>query len=107
MQAKTFLGVGFAFQVHDKWATETPGPIQDRTQEHLTQGDIAIVTWRKLLMAAIKDVAEGKDPRNVIRDPAKNSYADLVLRSQLIPKSQDHRTFWKTEGEHVEFAGAR
>jgi phthalate 4,5-dioxygenase len=104
MKAKTFLGVGFAFQVHDAWATEGAGPVQDRTQEHLTQGDIAIVTTRKLLMAAIKDVAEGKDPRNVIRDPAKNTYSDLVLRSQLIPKSQDHRTFWKTAEEHVEFA---
>jgi phenylpropionate dioxygenase-like ring-hydroxylating dioxygenase large terminal subunit len=97
MKATTFLGMGSAFQVHDTWATEGAGPIQDRTQEHLTPGDIAIVTARKLLLAAIKDVQDGRDPRNVVRDEDANRYADLVLMSRVIPIETDHRTFWKEE----------
>jgi hypothetical protein len=97
MKTSTFLGMGRAFQVHDTWATEGGGPIQDRTQEHLTQGDIAIVTARKLLLAAIQDVQAGRDPRNVVRDPAANRYADLILRTEVIPTDMDHRSFWKAE----------
>ncbi len=97
MKKDTFIGMGMAFQVHDTCATEGAGPIQDRTQEHLTQGDIAIVTARKLLLAAIKDVQAGRDPRHVIRDPSANHFPDLVVRSSVIPSSEDHRTFWKSE----------
>ncbi len=104
MRAQTFIGLGAAFQVHDTWATEGAGPIQNRAEEHLTPGDIAIVNARKLLMAAIKDVQNGRDPRNVIRDPERNTYSDLVLRSQLIPSSTDHREFWKAKVREAEFA---
>ncbi len=97
MKTRSFLGMGMSFQEHDAWATETQGPVQDRTQEHLTSRDIAIVTMRKLLMAAMKDVQAGRDPRNVVRDPAANRYADLVLTSQVMPNSVDHRAFWQEE----------
>jgi phenylpropionate dioxygenase-like ring-hydroxylating dioxygenase large terminal subunit len=97
MKADTFIGMDMAFQVHDTCATEGAGPIQDRTQEHLTPGDIAIVTARKLLLSAIQDVQAGRDPRHVVRDPAANHFPDLVVRSSIIPNARDHRTFWKSE----------
>jgi hypothetical protein len=97
MQEDTFIGMDMAFQVHDTCATEGAGPIQDRTQEHLTQGDIALVTARKLMLTAIQDVQAGRDPRHVVRDPAANRFPDLVVRSSIIPRGRDHRTFWKTE----------
>jgi phthalate 4,5-dioxygenase oxygenase subunit len=38
------------------------GRIYDRTKEHLGSADLAVITTRRLLMEAIKDVAAGKDP---------------------------------------------
>jgi phthalate 4,5-dioxygenase len=32
---KTYTGMGLDINVHDQWAVESPGPIQDRTREHL------------------------------------------------------------------------
>ena len=96
-KTKSFIGMGNAFQIHDLCATEGPGPIQDRTAEHLTHQDIAIVTARNLMLKAIRDVQEGRDPPHVVRDPAKNQFPDLVVQSGLVPAGMDHRVFWKPE----------
>src|SRR5439155_701353 len=101
MKATSFIGMGMAFQVHDTCATEGAGPIQDRTQEHLAPGDIAIVTARKVLMAAIQDVQEGRDPRGIVRDPTANAFPDLIVRSNIIPNDGNHRTFWRSPATGV------
>src|ERR671939_154955 len=41
---------------------ESMGPIYDRTQEHLGSADTAIIQMRRLLLQAIRDVEEGRDP---------------------------------------------
>jgi len=41
---------------------ESMGPIYDRTQEHLGSADTAIIQMRRLLLEAVRDVAEGRDP---------------------------------------------
>jgi hypothetical protein len=41
---------------------ESMGPIYDRTQEHLGSADTAIIQMRRLLLDAVRDVAEGRDP---------------------------------------------
>jgi hypothetical protein len=38
------------------------GPIYDRTKEHLGSADTAIIQMRRLLLDAVRDVAEGRDP---------------------------------------------
>ena len=49
----TFTGMGSDINVHDQWAVESPGPIQDRTQEHLGQSDVGIKRYRRLLKLAM------------------------------------------------------
>jgi hypothetical protein len=62
-QAKaTYTGMGEDINVHDQWAVESQGPIQDRTREHLASSDIAIAANRRLLMRAIAAVEEGRAP---------------------------------------------
>jgi phthalate 4,5-dioxygenase oxygenase subunit len=61
-KTQTYTGMGFDINVHDQWAVESQGPIQDRTREHLGQSDMAIVAYRRLLLAAIDDVAAGRRP---------------------------------------------
>jgi phthalate 4,5-dioxygenase oxygenase subunit len=41
---------------------ESMGPIYDRTQEHLGSADTAIIQMRRLLLEAVRDVSEGRDP---------------------------------------------
>lgn len=97
MRNGSFCGMGMAFQVHDTCATEGAGAIQDRTQEHLGYGDIAMVTARKVLLGAIRDVQEGRDPPHVVRQASDNRFPDLVVDSGLIPASSEHRGFWATD----------
>ena len=52
-KTETYTGMGHDINVHDQWAAESMGPIQDRTAEHLGASDIAITAYRKRLLAAI------------------------------------------------------
>src|SRR6266478_1017168 len=58
----TYTGMGADINVHDQWAVESMGPIQDRTLEHLGQSDKAIVQYRRLLRQEIEKVASGAKP---------------------------------------------
>ncbi|HEY2988240.1 MAG TPA: Rieske 2Fe-2S domain-containing protein [Candidatus Binatia bacterium] len=95
MKTTTFTGMGMNFQAHDKFATESQGPTEDRTAEHLVSSDKAIVAERKLLLAAIQDVKEGREPRHVIRDAKKNSFPHLVVLSEVVSASTDPRQYLK------------
>ena len=53
----TYTGMGRDINIHDQWAVESPGPILDRTKEHLASTDKAIIANRKLLRRAIDAVA--------------------------------------------------
>ncbi len=55
---ETFTGMGADINVHDQWACESMGAIQDRTREHLGQSDKAITAYRRLLRQAIEDSQE-------------------------------------------------
>jgi 5,5'-dehydrodivanillate O-demethylase len=52
------------------WVTQ--GEIADRTNERLGTSDKGIIMYRQMLMKAIKDVQEGRDPKCVIRDEKQN-----------------------------------
>ena len=52
MRTRSFLGMGPSFPVHDMWATEGEGAIQDRTTEHLGYTDKAVALSRRLLLKA-------------------------------------------------------
>jgi phenylpropionate dioxygenase-like ring-hydroxylating dioxygenase large terminal subunit len=54
---QTYTGMGMDINVHDQWAVEGMGAIQDRTQEHLGLSDVAIIRYRRILRKAIADLA--------------------------------------------------
>ena len=58
-RTKTYTGMGLDINVHDQWAVESMGRIQDRTQEHLGQTDVGIIRYRRLLRAAIRKLSDG------------------------------------------------
>jgi phenylpropionate dioxygenase-like ring-hydroxylating dioxygenase large terminal subunit len=57
---KTFTGMGFDINIHDQWACESQGPIQDRTKENLGSTDKGIVLYRRLLVDAIRKNEAGE-----------------------------------------------
>ena len=62
----TYTGMGNDINVHDQWAVESMGPIQDRTKEHLGQSDKAISAYRRILRRAIDETANGGKPLMVL-----------------------------------------
>ncbi len=63
---ETYTGMGADINIHDQWACESMGPIQDRTKEHLGQSDKAISAYRRLLRAAIEQAGKGERPLMVL-----------------------------------------
>ena len=62
-RTRTFLGMGEEdINVHDQWAVESMGAIQDRTREHLGQSDKVIMANRRTLLKAIATVQAGGTP---------------------------------------------
>jgi phenylpropionate dioxygenase-like ring-hydroxylating dioxygenase large terminal subunit len=59
--SETYTGMGLDINVHDQWAVESMGAIQDRTQEHLGKTDVGIIRYRRKLRAAIAAVKDGKE----------------------------------------------
>jgi hypothetical protein len=59
-QNLTFTGMGLDINVHDQWAVESMGRVQDRTVEHLGVADRAISANRRLLLAALDDQQAGR-----------------------------------------------
>lgn len=55
----TYTGMGLDINVHDQWAVEMMGSIQDRTREHLGRSDVAIIRNRRLLRKAIAALSSG------------------------------------------------
>ena len=56
----TYTGMGLDINVHDQWAVESMGAIQDRTEEHLATSDVAISHYRRMLRDAIAELRDGK-----------------------------------------------
>ena len=107
MKTKTFTGMGYNFQAHDAFATESQGVIQNRTAEHLVSSDKAIIAARKLLMNAINDVKRGRDPQHVLRDPGSNRFLHLQVFSEVIDASADWKQHARERIARIARAGSQ
>jgi nitrite reductase/ring-hydroxylating ferredoxin subunit len=67
----TYTGLGPDINVHDQMAVEGQGLIHDRTREKLSRSDKAIITYRRMLVAAIDAVEAGGDPQTLLHDKAE------------------------------------
>jgi hypothetical protein len=67
---QTYTGMGMDINVHDQWACESMGAIQDRSREHLASSDVAISRYRRMLRRAIKTQDEGSREMPLVVDAA-------------------------------------
>jgi phenylpropionate dioxygenase-like ring-hydroxylating dioxygenase large terminal subunit len=65
---ETYTGMGFDINVHDQWAVESQGVVQDRTREHLGTTDKGIIAYRRLLVNAIETVLAGEKPLMTVNE---------------------------------------
>jgi phthalate 4,5-dioxygenase oxygenase subunit len=80
-------GLGRNFPTHDTFATETMGPIQNRTKEHLGYGDKSIALMRRVMFDAIKELeAHGRAP--AITGPA-GEFDGLISLGHVVPTGTD------------------
>lgn len=97
MQTSNFTGMGDSFPIHDAFACESMGPIQDRTQENLATTDRIIAQARRLILDSIRNVEKGELPLHVLRGTQQNDMSHVVVVSEVIANDVDHKEFWKAK----------
>lgn len=98
-RTRTFLGMGEEdINVHDQWAVESMGAIQDRTREHLGTTDKAIMANRRLLLAAIEAVQAGR-PAPGLADPALAGQIAGPDTVDGIAPAGTWSTWWKEQAQ--------
>jgi phthalate 4,5-dioxygenase len=90
----TFTGMGADINVHDQWACESMGAIQDRSQEHLGQSDKAITAYRRLLRAAIESAGSGGRPPMMLDAAAAAAMTGPAAIDGIGP-SEDWQSYWQ------------
>jgi phenylpropionate dioxygenase-like ring-hydroxylating dioxygenase large terminal subunit len=81
-RTETYTGIA-GINCQDRAMQESMGAIADRTLERLGTTDRAIITTRRMLMAAVKTVQDGGDPPGV-----GPSYYTLRAFETVLPKDQ-------------------
>ena len=79
---------------------ESMGPISDRSEDHPGASDLAVVQFRRLLLAALKKFQQGGP---ALGTQKTERYVDLASFEGVLPKSAD----WRATPERTEGALAR
>ena len=93
-RTSTYTGMGSDINVHDQWAVESMGAIQDRTREHLGQTDKAIIRYRRMLLQAIDDAAAGSSPLMAGTAAAGVSGPGSI---DVIGPAEEWQAFWQDQ----------
>lgn len=91
----TYTGMGSDINVHDQWAVESLGPIQDRTKEHLGTTDKAIVKFRRIFKGALKSLENGETPEvpYLISDADSDAVTGPIALDSIGPS--DDQECWR------------
>jgi nitrite reductase/ring-hydroxylating ferredoxin subunit len=81
----------------DGCATESMGPIYDRTREHLGYSDKTIIALRRVLLQAAKAVQAGSEPPHIVRDAKFNDFSRLRAVKGIVPANGSWRELLEQE----------
>ena len=94
-RTRTFLGMGEDdINLHDQWAVESMGAIQDRTREHLGSSDKVIMANRRMLLKAIETVRNGGTPPMVLT-PAEAAALTGPDTMDCIAPADTWQAYWQ------------
>jgi len=77
-------------RAQDAMATESPGPIVDRTKEHLGTGDRAVIAFRRRMMGAARALQAGTVPP--------------TARGGAVYRARAHQSLWHDGTDFTEIA---
>lgn len=86
---QTYTGMGMDINVHDQWAVESQGAIQDRTREHLGKTDVAIIRYRRMLRSAISSLSDGDETALPMRNGLDLSKVVGPLSNDTVTQTTD------------------
>lgn len=92
-----FTGIEHFF-VEDACATESQGPIWDRSREHLGVSDRAVIVVRQALIDAVRAFQAGQDPPHLVTDPAQNHFEHVAAVQACLPAGSDWRAHFPQLG---------
>jgi hypothetical protein len=91
---ETYTGMGVDINVHDQWACESMGVVQDRTREHLGQSDKAISAYRRILRTAIEQAGNGGKPLMVLDEASAARITGPAVADGIGP-TDDWQGYWQ------------
>lgn len=94
-KSQTYTGMGFDINVHDQWAVESQGPIQDRTREHLGSTDKAIINYRSMLMKAIDQAEKGDERPLMVLNEAEARAIQGPITVDGIAPTAGWQAYWR------------
>ncbi|MFI5953291.1 Rieske 2Fe-2S domain-containing protein [Cryptosporangium sp. NPDC051539] len=91
----TYTGMGLDINVHDQWAVESMGRIQDRTVERLGVSDRAVTANRRLLLRAIDAFESGNPTPGAAPDEAAAAALTGPLCIDTIARNDGWEQNWR------------
>jgi nitrite reductase/ring-hydroxylating ferredoxin subunit len=89
-RSRDFTGIE-DFLNEDACATESMGPICDRTREHLGASDQGVIELRRFLLEALTRLQAGQNPPHLVSDPERNSFRDIDAVWKVLPPGEKWR----------------
>lgn len=96
---ETYTGMGADINVHDQWACESMGEVQDRTREHLGQSDKAITVYRRILRDAIAKAGKDGEKLLMVLDPEAAGKITGPAAIDGIGPAGDWQGYWRSAEE--------
>jgi phenylpropionate dioxygenase-like ring-hydroxylating dioxygenase large terminal subunit len=79
------------FLAHDACATESMGPLYDRSREHLGVSDKGVIAVRRYLIDVVQAFQAVQSPPHLVTDPAQNHFEDVDTFAATIPAGASWR----------------
>jgi phenylpropionate dioxygenase-like ring-hydroxylating dioxygenase large terminal subunit len=92
----TYTGMGNDINVHDQWAVESQGPIQNRTREHLGTTDKGIIAFRRMLVKAIDNTLAGESAPMLINQEQAAAFSGPPSIDGIDKGGTDPNAYWQT-----------
>ena len=91
--------MGLDINVHDQWAVEGMGAIQDRTREHLGRSDVAIIRYRRMLRQAISAMQQNPETTEL---PMLNGTDPALIKGPLSNDSIAPKADWRSASQQAD-----
>lgn len=91
-------GLGRALEIHDVWAVESSGPIQDRSKEQLGYSDKSVIMLRRCMQEAIKQLQTSGDVPPLAVDGADVA-TEIISIGDVVPAGTDGPKHLRTKIE--------